>query len=253
LSWKNHDPNDIFTFNVYLEAEGPVVDPNFHTAPIATGITTKTVNLAAAGVTLLDNKVYTWRVDSTDPNNGHPVTFQGPLWTFQIGDVAPVVNAGSDQYVWLAGGVGSFTLSGSYTDDGKSPITRAEYVQGTHQMAGGTVVTLGTQTWNSVARTVTVSVTVSNPVVGQAATGWYQFILEVQDGAGTGTDTVYDGVYGTCLEAAIADPADTTIKTNWPNGLHGDINGDCKTDLTDFAIFASSWIDCMTTKAGCTP
>jgi hypothetical protein len=253
LSWKNHDPNDVFTFNVYLEAEGPVVDPNFTSAPIATGITTNTLNLASAGVTLLDNKIYTWRVDTTDPNNGGPVTFTGPVWSFQIGDVAPVVNAGSNQYVWLVNGAGNFTLLGSYTDDGKSPITRAEWIQGTHQMAGGTIVTMGTQTWNPTAKTVTVSVNVQNPVAGQAATGWYEFMLEVQDAIGTGSDTVNGGVYGTCLEAALADPADTTIETNWPNGQHGDINGDCKTDLEDFALLALSWLDCMTVKAGCTP
>jgi hypothetical protein len=252
LSWKSHDPGDTFTYDVYLEAEGPVVDPNFYSAPIATGLADPTVNLASAGVTLQDNKVYTWRVDTTDPNNGFPVVFPGVVWTFQVGDVAPLPDAGANQYVWLVGGEGHFTLSGSYTDDGKSPITRAEYIEGTHQKAGGTVVTMGTQTWNPAARTVTVDVTVSNPVVGQTATGWYGFILEVEDAVGVGTDGVNAGVYGTCLEAALEDPADNTIETNWPNG-HGDINGDCVTDLQDLALLASSWVTCMTEKAGCTP
>jgi hypothetical protein len=252
LSWKSHDPDDTFTYDVYLEAEGPVVDPNFYSAPIATGLTNPVVNLAAAGVTLLDNKVYTWRVDTTDPNDGFPVEFRGIVWTFQVGDVAPLPDAGANQYVWLVGGEGNFTLSGSYTDDGKSTITRAEYIEGVHQKAGGTIVTMGTQVHDSVAKTVTVDVTVSNPVEGQTATGWYGFILEVEDAAGIGTDGVNAGVYGTCLEAAMEDPADTTIETNWPNG-HGDIDGDCDTDMEDFAIMASSWVTCMTEKAGCTP
>ncbi|HOK67766.1 MAG TPA: hypothetical protein PLV55_13270, partial [Anaerohalosphaeraceae bacterium] len=130
--------------------------------------------------------------------------------------------------------------------------TRAEYVEGTHEKAGGTVVTMGTQTWDPIAKTVTVDVTVSNPVVGQTATGWYGFTLEVQDAAGVGSDSVHAGVYTTCLEAALADPADNTIETNWPNG-HGDINGDCVTNLEDLALLALSWVDCMTVKAGCTP
>lgn len=252
LSWKNHDPNDLFTFDVYLEAEGPVIDPNFTSAPIATGITTNTLNLALAGVTLSDNTVYTWRVDSTDPNNGDPKIFPGVVWTFQIGDVAPVVNAGANQYAWLVGGEGKFTLSGSYTDDGKSTIIRAEYIEGTHQKAGGTTVTLGTPIHDPVAKTVTVDVTVANAVPGQTATGWYAFTLEVEDAIEVGSDAVNAGVYGTCLEAAMADPADTTIAEKWPNG-HGDIDGDCDTDIADFALLASSWLDCMTIKAGCNP
>lgn len=255
LSWKNHEthvPGDVFSCDVYLEAEGPVIDPNFYSAPLAVGVTTGTVDLALAGVTLQDNTLYTWRVDSTDPNTGgNPVTFTGPVWSFQVGDVAPAVTA-DNLYVWLINGEGHFTLSGSYTDDGKSPITRAEFVEGNHEKAGGTVVTMGAQTWDPEARTVTAEVSVTNTIPGQQATGWYGFVLEVDDAAGTGRHTMHVGLYGTCLEAAMADPTDQTIQTNWPNG-HGDIDGDCDTDLEDFALMAASWVDCMTVKAGCTP
>jgi hypothetical protein len=111
---------------------------------------------------------------------------------------------------------------------------------------------MGAQTWNPAAQTVSVDVVVSNPVAGQIATGWYGFILEVEDDVGVGSDRVYAGVYGTCLEAAMEDPSDNTIASRWPNG-HGDINGDCRTDLEDLAIMASSWAACMTEKAGCIP
>lgn len=255
LSWKNHDPNDLFTFDVYLEAEGPVVDPNFHSAPIASGITAKTVNLASAGVTLLDNTVYTWRVDSTDPNNGFPVHFPGVVWTFQVGDVVPVVNAGANQYNWIymEDGDGdpakvTFTVTGTYTDDAKSDITSAQWVQGTHE--GGGTVTIESQTWTPGAGTHS-SGTVE-AVVSATATGWLALRLEVEDAVGVSSDSMNVGVYGTCLEAALEDPADNTIEDNWPNG-HGDINGDCVTDLEDFALMASSWVTCMTEKAGCTP
>ncbi len=255
LSWKNNpakNSGDVISCDVYLEAEGPVIDPNFQSGPIATGVTSGIVNLAAAGVTLQDNKVYTWRVDSTDPNTpGSPATTQGAVWTFQIGDVAPLANAGDNQYTWLINGEGHFTLIGSYTDDGKSGIVRAEFIQGVHQKAPDTTVTLGTQIHDPVAKTVTVDVTVANTAGGQA-TGWYAFTLEVEDGAGIGFDTLNVGVYKTCLEAALEDPADTTIEQTWPDG-HGDIHGDCKTDLEDFALLAASWLDCMSVKAGCTP
>ena len=90
-------------------------------------------------------------------------------------------------------------------------------------------------------------------VVSATGNGWLFLTLEVEDAVGTGSDTMNVGIYTTCLEAALEDPADTTIESNWPNGQHGDINGDCKTDLEDIAVLASSWVQCMTVKAGCTP
>ncbi|MCE5185578.1 MAG: hypothetical protein LLF76_05575 [Planctomycetaceae bacterium] len=255
LSWQNRPARnlaDTVSCDVYLEAEGPIIDPNFQSAPIAVGVTSSTVDLALAGVTLQDNKLYTWRVDSTDPNmGGNPIVTPGEVWTFQIGDVAPVVNA-PDHYIWLQNDIGQVTLTGSYTDDDKSSIVRAEFVEGNHERDPNSIVTFGTHIHDSVAKTVSVPVTISN-TAGRQANGWYGFTLEVEDGAGVGSANLHVGVYGTCLEAALEDPTDTTIETNWPNGLHGDINGDCKTDLEDFALLASSWIDCMTVKAGCTP
>ena len=40
LSWQNHDtkdPNDVFSCDVYLEAEGDSIDPNFYSAPHCNG------------------------------------------------------------------------------------------------------------------------------------------------------------------------------------------------------------------------
>jgi hypothetical protein len=59
------------------------------------------------------------------------------------------------------------------------------------------------------------------------------------------------GVYVDACEAANADPAD--MPTKYPNGQHGDIDGDCDVDMTDFAILASTWLDCMSAKLGCIP
>ena len=53
----------------------------------------------------------------------------------------------------------------------------------------------------------------------------------------------------TCLEAAQNDPDDPMYQ-DW---VTGDIDGDCDTDLVDFSILASYWVECMTPKAGCTP
>lgn len=252
LAWSNPDPNnpaDTISCDVYFEVDDG--DPNFYIQPIATGITDGTILLADYGITLQDDTNYTWRVDCTDPNTpGMPVITKGALWTFRVTDVPPVANAGDNQYLWIymddidgEPNQVTFTVTGTYTDDGKSPIIRAEWVQGTHQ--GGGTVTILSQS-EPVPGTV-------EAVVNATANGWLSLRFEVEDAAGVATDTMNVGIYNSCLEAALADPSDTIIETNWPNGQHGDINGDCKTNLEDFAIMASTWVECMTVKAGCTP
>lgn len=252
LSWSAPDPNnpaDTIACDVYFEADDG--DPNFYGAPVATGITDGSILLADYGITLQDETSYTWRVDCTDPNTpGNPVTTTGAVWTFHVTDVPPVVTAGDDQYLWIymddldtEPNQVTFAVTGTYTDDGKSPITRAEWVQGTHQ-GGGTVSILSQS--EPVPGTI-------EAVVNATASGWLSLRLEVEDAAGLATDSMNVGIYNSCLEAALEDPNDKKITETWPNGQHGDINGDCKTNLEDFAILASTWIECMTAKAGCTP
>lgn len=258
LSWNNpDDPNDVITCAVYLEAEGTDasgtnpsnIDPNFASGPIATGITDGTILLADYGITLEDDMWYSWRVDSSQPDalGGDPVVTQSALWTFHIGDTPPTVTAGDNQYLWLTMEDGdgdsakvTFNLSGTYTDDGKSDITTAQWVQGAHE--GGGTVTIENQNWDAGTNTVTAEVTATG-------NGWLFLSLELTDASGTGTDELNVGVYGTCIEAANEDPADVMYQSY----AHGDIDGDCDTDLNDLAIMAGTWGDCMTTKAGCTP
>jgi hypothetical protein len=251
LSWTNPDPNnpaDTISCKVYLEPYDN--DPNFHTAPIATGVTTGTVNLASVGVTLMQSTTYTWRVDCTDPhgdpNTRGPVTTQGALWTFTTSnDNPPVANAGADKYVWLtmndgtpADGKVTFTLSGSVVDDGKSPVTTLWALDtALTQTDPATIVTIT----NPTALTTTVTID---------KTGWFFFNLTATDAFASSTDTMNVGVYVDACEAANADPTDIPIR--YPNG-NGDINGDCHVDLNDFAILAETWIDCMSAKLGCTP
>ena len=279
LFWSNRDANnlaDTITCDVYFEDEGLLLDPNLYepnfipNTPIVTGVTTGTVNLTAAGVTpLVDGHTYSWRVDSTDPNTGGvAVTTPGIVWTFKVADTPPVVDADVDtvsniQYTWVdemdADGdpqTVSLLLSGSYTDDGKSPITAAFFEEGAHEQAGGTVVTIGTQTWTRdpnlpahTSGTVTAPVTITNPVEGQTANGLYRFWLNVTDSAGNSANETTRIVYMTCIEAALADPDDPMYQ-QWQ---HGDIDGDCDIDLVDFSILAERWASCMTPKAGCTP
>ncbi|HOK67371.1 MAG TPA: hypothetical protein PK054_02845 [Anaerohalosphaeraceae bacterium] len=255
LSWTYPDPNrpdDTLTADVYvLESDvllstepnlGPVlVDPGV--VKVADDITASSVNLLTAGYTVQQDKYYYWAVHVNDPTLG---TIKGFTWYFQTFDAPPVsANAGADQYVWLTMNDGTptdgkvtFTLTGSYVDDSKSPVTVAWALD-----PALTQTDPATQVVIHNPNSLTTQVTIDN-------TGWFFFVFTAQDQVGSASDVVNVGVYAGACEAAYQDPSD--IQTRYPNG-HGDINGNCEIDLEDLAILARSWLDCMSGKLGCTP
>lgn len=249
ISWTNPDPNnpaDTITADVFILESDTLItkDPNLGptildpgVVMVANDITAESMDLSDAGFTLQAGKYYYWAVHITDPEIG---VVEGFDWYFQAtGDAPPSeVSAGADQYVWLDGGTNQFTLTGTYTDDGKSDVT-VEWLDLSNplEQAPGTTVTINSP--NAAVTTVDVD-----------GDGWFLFSFTVTDGVGSGTDTVNVGVYVDACAAAYADPDD--IQTAYPDGT-GDIDGDCDTDLEDFARLAATWMDCMSDKLGCNP
>jgi hypothetical protein len=246
LSWVNPDPNspgDTVTADVYiLESDVALTDPNM--GPLDPGVilvafdtADEFVDLSDAGFTVEANKYYYWKVDVVDSDPAIGV-IEGFEWNFQTADSPPSdVSAGVDQYLWLTtGGVKQFTLTGSYANSGPSPLVILwEDISNPLDQAPGTTVTINSP--DSAVTTVDVS-----------GDGWFLFSLTVSDDIGSGTDEVNVGVYVDACAAANADPDD--IAATYPGG-HGDIDGDCDTDLTDFALMASSWMECMSDKLVC--
>ncbi len=244
LSWSNpaaKDPNNnTVTCDVYFEEDDG--DPNILSPAIVTGLEDNTLLLADYGIVLQDDTVYHWRVDCTDPNNGGPLFYEGETWTFQVADLPPVVTVGDDEYLWLNmddgdGDPGKVTLtvSGTYTDDGKSPITRVEWIA----PDGGTIVSQS----EPIPGTIEAVVEIAAPTVPDSLT----LTLEVEDSAGIGADSLEVTVYNDCLAAAVADGDITEAESL------GDINRDCNVNLDDFAILAEKWLQCLSAKGGCTP
>ncbi len=242
VSWSNPDPNDPaqpITAMAYLyESDVKMAtDPNMGPELYDEGVQVLVVDETqeSATVSLSPNKHYYWKVYITDPSMG--TTASGPVWYFQTADSAPTdVYAGADQYVWLEDGDTQFTLMGNYNDDGKSPVTILwEDLSNPLEQAPGTTVTINSP--DSVVTTVDID-----------GDGWFLFQLTVSDVVGSVTDQLNVGVYVNACEAAKADPSD--IAAGYPAG-HGDIDGDCDTDLVDFALMAGSWLECMSDKLGC--
>ena len=157
--------------------------------------------------------------------------------TFNTGNAPPQVNL-TNQYVWLdmTDGDGdpcklTLALDGNVIDDGKSlPLT---YLwEGT--FADSSIPSIEIDPNDTETTTAVFH-----------APGHWTIQLTVDDGEwqDQGWTDIY--VYGTACEAAQGDPADAA--------LAGDVDDDCDTDLVDFSIITSSWLDCMSEKLGCTP
>lgn len=241
LSWTAPEPNepgDTVVCDVWLSAD----EPNFVASnPNAAKFTDKaeSVSLSGEGFAVKEDTTYFWRVDCRDPSVG---TTEGMVWTFNTGDTPPTVNAGVDRYVWLDMDDGdgddtkvTVTLSGVVDDDGKSPVT-TEWTLNYSETAEGTNVII-----DNAAEPLT-TVSIDN-------TGWFQFLLTADDDFGHGENIVHVGVYSSACQAAMEDPSDRY--NSYPDGLTGDVNSDCETNLEDLAIVASTWLDCMSDKLGC--
>ena len=279
LNWTNPDPNnpaDTITCDVYFLNAGTselTYDPNMGptvTDPgvvqIANDITAGPFDLNDALVTVLplqDDHYYYWAVHSTDPNTpGSGVTTQGNTWYFFTGDAAPVPSKPVDQYMWLGqddsaydGGENNpnvrwFQVTATYTDDGKSPIVDANFVNlnwgwdpdnlegngaergvtevsdvHTPGVGGGTVTAIYKTEYNA-----------ADPNYTTDLPGLWNIRLEVTDATGTVQgESGYHRITETCGQAAFEDPLDDFDGTY-------DSNGDCIINLVDFADFAKEWL-----------
>jgi hypothetical protein len=265
LSWTNPDPNnpvDTITSDVYFLDAGTsllIKDPNMGPMEIDPGVSLIADDTTAESVTipfaLDEDHYYYWAVHCTDPHgdpNG-PVTTQGDTWYFYTGDAIPVVDAGPDEFAWVAKEDGdgnpleyTITVTGTYTDDGKSPIADANFVNLGWDIANGDAGILKvSQTWDQTPNTVHTSGTVTavfKTVDGTTQIpGYWDLQLQVTDGAGVGEDVAYVRVDVDCATAAANDDSASY------DGYY-DTNNDCIVNLADFADFAKAWLDCNANK-----
>jgi len=264
LSWRNPDPNnpaDTITCDVYFLDAGtamPAGDPNMGPSVLDPGVIQIADDLEGETISfndaltpvgpLQDGHYYFWAVHCTDTNGGSPVTTQGDTWYFVAGDAPPVVSAGPDEYAWIAKEDGdgnpleyTITVTGTYIDDGKSPITSAGFVNlGWDIDLEQDGLLKVSEIWDQTPGTVHTSGTVTavyKTVDGTTAIpGYWDLQLQVTDGAGTGQDTALVRVDVDCGTATENDPRDS-----W-NGYY-DVNNDCVVDLSDFLDFVDKWMD----------
>jgi hypothetical protein len=226
VTWVN--PAGTSTVAAYLyESDTELVnEPNlgqFTPGVFEPGTQTLTVDggLESANISVTVDKYYYWNV--------HVNGVAGYTWNFLVaGDSIPVVDAGPDQYLVTEGSPMVLNLDATVTDDGTPTITWTDITNAGDKDPATSVVINSPSTEDT-------TVTLSN--VSGVVNGWYQFEITVDDGFNLPVvDQVAVGVYGTCKEAAVADPDDTYDAI-------GDIDGNCKVELPDFALLAGTWLE----------
>ena len=278
LSWNNPSPlNGTDPLGIEVKFGIGAPDPDFPGASTATGTDIESVDLSALSppltLPLADDTPYYWQVTVTDPDTsggGTPVVRESNIWTFSTGDAKPIVQEPVDQYMWLDQEDGdgdptirTFTVTTTYTDDGKSAIVDANFttpdwlwedgysgvikVSNVHTPDPDDPTT-GCKSGTVVAtyKTVALGDDPARPADETTIPGWWNMILEVMDA----TDRTTTGNYGfnyigeNCGDATTAegvgdeggDPDYAEL-----NGAY-DVNDDCIINLVDFSEFAKNWL-----------
>lgn len=234
LSWTNPDPNDGVSPIVCTVYFG--TDPNrLLMANVTLDPDENSVLISQFGV--LQNKTtYYWAVDCEDMSPGAGV-IPGMMWSFYVNNnEPPVVNAGSDQAVWLGKsgtpGQETVTLAGSVDDDELPLDPGITTLQWTQVPTDAPTVVIDSDT------TETASVTFTQR-------GDYQFMLTADDGEGPVSDTVR-------IVVGI-DACDASHLQSGANYYSGDFDKNCIIDLNDLLVVAANWLDCTDTITNCAP
>jgi hypothetical protein len=217
------NPADSVTYDVW---KGPYAtfsasDPNW--TKVATGVTGTSANLGA----VVFGKTYYWKVDAIDSAGGTPVTRASAIWSFNVNDIAPVVDLGSDVITYLVGGTRTLAMTPTVTDvDTDLGLLTYQWAQ------------IGAAPAMSIASPTAKN---TNIVFNQAGT--YYFQLTANDGTFGASDIVKVQVFSSACDAAKA-LATFSAKS-------GDINSDCHVTFIDFAQLAANYQKCASLDPAC--
>ena len=269
LSWDFYSPNTLGVRVRFEKEPTGVYDPNW-TSGVYTALADDARMVDLSTLTTLpldDDSLYSWQVETTDGD----AVIEGNVWSFQTGDAKPIVQEPLDQYMWLDQEDGdgdptirTFTVTTTYTDDGKSAIIDANFTTGDWLWEDGYngVIkvsnvhtpdtddpTTGCKSGTVVAtyKTVALGDDPARPTEVTTIPGWWNIRLEVTDA----TDRTTTGDYGynyigeNCGDATVSEGnGDAGADPDYA-ALSGpyDANSDCIIDLVDFAAFSAKWLD----------
>lgn len=171
---------------------------------------------------------YYWRVDCYDPNNGGEILTEGPLWSFSVGNLSPVVWAGDDKIVRLVESTITIELlDATVEDDGLPTGSTLSQLWSVESKPDGASVVFDPDDDGNSEQSAAV-----NPAITIEAPGTYVLRLTASDEDLTHSDQV-------TIEAPTCASA---IGAGFQ--LSGDLDGDCDVDLADLAILSIDWMTC---------
>jgi hypothetical protein len=230
LSWNApYDANEFWPYNVYIDTDSDLSN--------ATMYTVNDPNLLSSQLGLLAIGDYWWRVDSLDPNSAAPGGYDvrmGDVWTFSAGVPLPQLVAPSD---------GSddqpLNLLLEWTSDNSSGLIDH------HRL----VLTDVTDAEGIDHTPVSVDVPASQDnydLTNTATWGIMQYSRDIGVFS-VSRDYKWQIIEMSAGSEVLAEGPEwnfSTVALDCALSVWGDLTGDCKVNLDDFAIIAASWIDC---------
>ncbi|MHC4495682.1 MAG: hypothetical protein ACYSYM_07655, partial [Planctomycetota bacterium] len=214
LSWTMLDrvlPDEPVTVDVYFTDDLDLL--LYFTDPAAIQLVSKQ-DITSVVVQTQPKKRYYWAVDTYLISDAFPVI--GPIFSFEVDNLPPRVEAGADIATWLQDGSRTGNLDATVIDE---EATSVQWSVVSEPNEGTAVI----ETGNSEDASVTLS-----------AVGEYVLELLASDGEYSGSDTVTINVYNDSCQAAQSLPDYVP--------LLGDLNGDCKVDDADMALLNENWL-----------
>ena len=250
LSWTNPKP-DLHHVNVWFGDPNSsiTITPSNYKSVLTGPITIydpKERQSTDMPMDLVNWVTYTWAVDCFESEDEEdPNSFHGVFWTFLANDNDPPdVDAGPDQYLWLGQhgveGEATFESEAIVSDDGL-PIIDGEPAPLSYlwEQIAGPEVTIASPTDENITLILDELANNNEPDTAEP----YQFQLTVGDTNKEASDIV-----------TVTLSTDSCLASHEiPDSEYhpGDVNRDCKVDMTDFYEVALNWLGCTNTLAGC--
>jgi len=176
-------------------------------------------NVTSLSVNTEPKTRYYWAVDTYIGSPADPVW--GPVFSFWVDNLPPVVDAGNDIATWLVDGVMTKNLDATVTDDDAYTVQWTVISEPNDPNSPDAVIT---------------DPSAEDTSITLSALGEYVLQLEAFDGEYTGSDTLTIGVFSDHCEAAKSLPGWTPSTA--------DINLDCVVDQLDMDILLEQWLEC---------
>lgn len=235
LRWTNMDPNAPATsvfVDVWFGTDPNKLKPLVYSRDGRTGIDVTGDVISSVLVDASVEQTYYWQVDSYINGSATGDPIEGPVWSFTVVSDVPPVNVvmGDDMMTWSAKPVPM--VAPTFDDDNKSTVTYLWTADAASVADSDLVIDIS----DPAAANPTVTITDNKADRGMVTV---TLTVVVSDEYNAGNENPASG----SLTIDIYDDACHMAHDGEGKSAQTDFNGDCITNLEDFAKMVAAWLD----------